>query len=70
MKSFKLAFLYRGYRQSGQNVNNKAIADDRDARSSFHAQDMGWQSGLRSCIMPARLVQELNVGTVHCMSTK
>ena len=25
----------------------------------------GWQSGVRSYIMPRHLVQELNVGTVH-----
>ena len=33
VKSFQLAFLYRANGQSGQNVNNKAVADDRDARS-------------------------------------
>ena len=34
----------------------------------IHAQETGWQSGVRSCIMPGmptHLVQELNVGTVH-----
>ena len=33
-KSYALAFLYRRYGQSGQNVNNKAIPDDRVARSN------------------------------------
>ena len=37
-------------------------------RSSMHPYPgKGWQSGVRSCIMPglpANLVQELNVGTV------
>ena len=35
----------------------------------IHAQTTGWQSGMRSCILPdlpTHLVQELNVGTV-CM---
>ena len=34
----------------------------------IHTQKTGWQSGMRSCIMPglpANLVQELNVGTVR-----
>ena len=33
----------------------------------IHAQDTGWQSGVRSCIMsrlPRHLVQKLNAGTV------
>ena len=33
----------------------------------IHAQDTGWQSGVRSCITPGllrHLVQELNVSTV------
>ena len=36
--------------------------------NSIHAQEIGWQSGLRSCIMPglpAHLVHEFNAGTVE-----
>ena len=35
--------------------------------SCIHTQEKGWQSGVRSCIMPrlpTHLVQELNVGIV------
>ena len=38
----------------------------------IHAQETGWQSGARSCIMPGlptHLVQELNVGTVYAAPT-
>ena len=38
----------------------------------IRGQETGWQSGVRSCIMPGlptRKVQELNVGTVLALRT-
>ena len=38
----------------------------------IHTQETGWQSGMRSCIMPglpANLMQELNVVTVGIQGT-
>ena len=39
----------------------------------IHALETGWQSGVRSCIipgLPTHLVQELNASTVHCWELK
>ena len=40
--------------------------------NSTNAQEARWQSGVRSCIIPVlpiRLVQEINVGTVHVLTS-